>query len=51
MLETQLAMMVLFMDRAALLVVAEESNAKAKFICEQFSHILWLVLNDSPDDK
>ena len=43
--EVRMGMLVLFMDRAALLVVAEESNATAGRIADEFSTILWAVLN------
>jgi AcrR family transcriptional regulator len=45
--EARMGMLVLFMDRAALLVLAEESNATAGRIADEFSTILWAVLNPS----
>lgn len=44
--EARLGLMALFMDRAALMVVAEQSSTRAALIRDEFATILWQVLNN-----
>lgn len=44
----RLALLSLFMDRAALLIVAARSAAEANRVRDEFTAILWSVLNNAP---